>query len=239
RLGGVGQRDQQGVIAPGAVVGDIDALLALGVGADERTVDVEHSLVKERAGLLSPDALAGAGEGVHQIQDIATAATATEVARGAGVGDALGIQGLEIGLVGAEPSQMVQPGAPGQEVQGDVQDRVGLVVGEMALEQMQIVIDVGNQSGPACQQEHSANAAWTQPLDPITQFVMNVVSGDHGLLALGTGAVFDAAEGSPLASSQLVQDMRFHSKASVAWPNEDMWPPLLLPNHWGFSSFFR
>ena len=134
---------------------------------------------------------------------------------------------------------MFEPGATGQEVQGDVQDMIGLVVGEMALEQMQVVIDVGNQSGPACQQEHSADATWAQPLDPITQLVMNVVGGDHGLLALGTGAVFDAAEDSPLASSQCVQDMRFHSKASVAWPNDDMRPPPLLPNHRGFSSFFR
>ena len=48
RLGGVGQRDQQRVITPGAVVGDVDALLALGVGADEGAVDVEDGLVEER-----------------------------------------------------------------------------------------------------------------------------------------------------------------------------------------------
>jgi hypothetical protein len=33
-LAGIGQSDQQGVITPGAVVGDIDALLTLRVGAD-------------------------------------------------------------------------------------------------------------------------------------------------------------------------------------------------------------
>ena len=55
RLGGVGQRDQQGVIAPGAVVGDVDALLALGVGADEGAVGVEDRLVEEGGGLLGPD----------------------------------------------------------------------------------------------------------------------------------------------------------------------------------------
>ena len=52
RLLGVGQRDQQGMIAPGAVVGDIDALFALGVGADEGAVDVDESLVKEVDRLL-------------------------------------------------------------------------------------------------------------------------------------------------------------------------------------------
>ena len=40
------------MIAPGAVVGDIDALFALGVGADEGAVDVDDSLVKEVDRLL-------------------------------------------------------------------------------------------------------------------------------------------------------------------------------------------
>jgi len=40
----------------------------------------------------------------------------------------------------------------------------------------------------------------------ITQFVVDVAGGDHGAFKLGTGAVFDAAEDSPLASSQFVQD---------------------------------
>ena len=44
------------MIAPGAVVGDIDALFALGVGADEGAVDVDESLVKELDRLLGPDA---------------------------------------------------------------------------------------------------------------------------------------------------------------------------------------
>src|SRR5208337_3139441 len=38
RLSGVGQRDQQRMITPGAVVGDVDALLALGVGLDEGAI---------------------------------------------------------------------------------------------------------------------------------------------------------------------------------------------------------
>ncbi len=101
---------------------------------------------------------------------------------------------------------MLELGAAGQDVQGDVQDMIGLVVGEMTFEQMQFVVDVSNQSGPACQQEHGTDAAWAQSLDPITQFVVDVAGGDHGAFTLGTGAVFDAAEDSPLASSQFVQD---------------------------------
>ena len=189
--------------------------------------------------MLGPDALAGAVDGIHEIQHITPEEPATEVARGGGIGDSLGIQGVEISLVISEPLQMLELGAAGQDVQGDVQDMVGLVVGAMAFEQMQVMIDVSNQSGPACQQEHGTDAAWAQSLDPITQFVVDVAGGDHGAFTLGTGAVFDAAEDSPLASSQFVQHTGFHSKVSVVWPIEDMRPPPLFQNLRGFSSFFR
>ena len=59
RLRGVGQRDHQRMIAPGAVVGDVDALLALGVGGDEGAVDVDDRLGEEAGGLLRPRRGAG------------------------------------------------------------------------------------------------------------------------------------------------------------------------------------
>src|SRR6516162_1232517 len=68
---------------------------------------------------------------------------------------------------------------------------------------------------------------------------MDVVGGDHGVLALGAGAVFDPAKDSPLALPEFVEDIGFHSRVSVVWPNEDMRLPPLLPNYRGFSSFPR
>jgi hypothetical protein len=68
---------------------------------------------------------------------------------------------------------------------------------------------------------------------------MDVVGGDHGALAFGTGSIFDPTKDSPLALAELVEDISFHSKISVVWPSEDMKPPPLLPNHRGFSSFLR
>jgi hypothetical protein len=41
--------------APGAVVGDVDALLATRAGGDQRAVDIEHGLVEEVGGLLLSD----------------------------------------------------------------------------------------------------------------------------------------------------------------------------------------
>ena len=54
------------MVAPGAVVGDVHALLALGVGGDEGAVGVEDRLVEERGGLLGPDPQPGLVDGVHQ-----------------------------------------------------------------------------------------------------------------------------------------------------------------------------
>src|SRR6516162_7499398 len=68
---------------------------------------------------------------------------------------------------------------------------------------------------------------------------MDVVGGDHGVLALGAGAVFDPAKDSPLALPEFVEDIGFHSRVSVVWTNEDMRLPPLLPNYRGFSSFPR
>jgi hypothetical protein len=55
RFGGVGRRDQQGMIAPGAVVGEFDALLALGVGPDEGAIGIQDRFLKELGGLLRSD----------------------------------------------------------------------------------------------------------------------------------------------------------------------------------------
>src|SRR4051812_8643674 len=68
---------------------------------------------------------------------------------------------------------------------------------------------------------------------------MDVVGGDHGSLAFRAGTVFDPAQDSPLALTEFVEHISFHSKVSVVWPSEDMKSPLLLPNHRGFSSFLR
>jgi hypothetical protein len=51
RLGGVGQRDDQRVVPPGAVIGDIDALLATAAAGSQRAVGVEEGLVEEVVGL--------------------------------------------------------------------------------------------------------------------------------------------------------------------------------------------
>jgi hypothetical protein len=82
---------------------------------------------------------------------------------------------------------------------------------------------------------------------------MNVGGGDHGLIAFGAGAVFDAIEDSlttfpedsSVSFSGLValvfpgfaRDSSSHSKTSVVWNSEDVFLPLLFQKLRGFSSF--
>ena len=205
RLGGVGQRDQQGMIAPGAVVGDVDALLALGVGADQGAVGVDDRLVEELAAAARPRR----GRRVWLMASIRARTSASENRRqkspgGGGVGDALGAQGVEIDLVVAPQLEVFDPLAAGEDVEGDVQDVVGFVVGQMPLEEVEVGVDVVDQPDPASQQEHGADAAGAEALDAIGQLVVDVGGGHHGFVSRsGPGPILDAVEDPPLA---LVED---------------------------------
>ena len=151
RLGGVGQRDDQRVIAPRPVVGDVHALLAPAVGGGERPVGVDERLVEEVLGLLLPGPQPGLVEDVHQLLDVGFGEAAAEVPGGGRVGDAFGPQGVEVDLVVAADFEVLQPAAAGQEVVGDVQDVVALVIRQVPLQEVEALVDVvgpARASGP-------------------------------------------------------------------------------------------
>ena len=76
--------------------------------------------------------------------------------------------------------------AAGEEVEGDVQDVVGFVIGEMPLEDMEVVVDVADQAGSA-REEHVADAARGEVLNAIGEFVVDLVGGNHGRSRSGPG----------------------------------------------------
>ena len=119
---------------------------------------------------------------------------AAEVPFGGGVGEPLGVQGVEVNLVVASEFEVFDAFAAGEDVEGDVQDMVGFVIGEMPLEDMEVVVDVADQADPARQQVHGADAARGEALDAIGEFVVDVVGGHHRLIAFRSGAVRDAIE---------------------------------------------
>jgi len=85
-------------------------------------------------------------EVVHQLLGIALGEAAAEVAGGGGTGDAFGSRGIEEDLVITSDLDVLQALATGQEVVGDVQDVVALVVGLVPLQEVEVPIDVVDQS---------------------------------------------------------------------------------------------
>jgi hypothetical protein len=62
------------------------------------------------------------------------------------VGDALRPEGVEVDLVVATDFEVLQSLPPGQEVVGDIQDVVALEVRQVPLEQVEVPVDVLDQS---------------------------------------------------------------------------------------------
>ncbi len=96
--------------------------------------------------------------------------------------------------------------AAGEEICRDVQDMVGFVVGQMALEQVKVAVDILDEFDPLSQQEEGTDAAGTEPADAVGIFVVDVTRGHHGSQPLGAGrrveAVLDPP--SPLLEGSLL-----------------------------------
>jgi hypothetical protein len=88
RFGGVGQREQQRVVAPLALMIDVHALLALARGLDHRAVGLDNRLLEKRLRLLSPDLQPRSVEDLHQADDVVYLEAAAEVAHRGRVGNA-------------------------------------------------------------------------------------------------------------------------------------------------------
>ena len=216
------------------------------VARHDGAIGVQNCFRKELGWLLGPDPQAGLIDGVHQGDDIGLTKAAAEVPRRGGVGDSVGSQSVEIDLVVAPQFEVFDALTAGEDVEGDVQDVVGFVVGKMDLEQMKLGVDVADQAYPSSQQKHGADAAGAETLDAIGQFVVDIAGGHHGYGPLGTRWLPETLvnsspsflEDSLLACLAFFSESSTHSKASLSWNSEDVISPTLFQKHWGFSSFF-
>jgi hypothetical protein len=85
-FGGVGQRYDQGMIAPGPVIGNVHALLALTGGLGQGAVHVEERTVEEGVGLPGPDPQTDFVDGVDECFDTLRREAAAKVACGGRIG---------------------------------------------------------------------------------------------------------------------------------------------------------
>jgi hypothetical protein len=111
----------------------------------------------------------------------------------------------------------------GDDVESDVQDMVGFVVGQMSFEKVEIPIDIVDQADLLSQQENGADTAGTEPFDAIGVLVVDIGGGHHGLGSLGLAHILETEANSPpsilkvflLASQTFFSESSTHSKASL------------------------
>ena len=156
---GLGQRYDQRMIAPLAFVVDAEALFSLAAGFNHCAVGFDGGLIEERIGLLLPDHLPGPVDGLHHSKNLHVTKAAAEVAGGGGIRNPLRAQGIEVGFVGASNLKMLKTGPATEQVQGNVEDMIGFVIGSVELEdgcgavdvlpQLELPDQLQNQAEPA------------------------------------------------------------------------------------------
>ncbi len=210
---GVGQGDDQWVITPGAVVGDVDAFFAAGAGGDEGAIDVDDGLVKEVGGLLLPDFDADQIEDALEGLDIIGGEASAEVTGGGGIGDAVGAEGVEEDEVVATQLDVVEAGAIAEGVVGKVEDVIGLMIGEVVLEEVESFIDGLGQFEVLDQELDAADAAEGEAAGLVGDVIVDVGCGEDGLgRGCGDGFVEPLTD-FPLAVGVVTVWNRFHSKS--------------------------
>ena len=123
------------MIAPGAIVGDVDAFFAFGGGGHQRAVGVEDGLIEERVGLLFPDADADIVEDVLQNVDMVGMKAPAEIASGSRIGDATSTKGVqEIDVIAAQ-LDVLQAIAVAHGVVGDIEHVIGFEVRSVNFEE--------------------------------------------------------------------------------------------------------
>jgi hypothetical protein len=136
--------------------------------------------------------------------------------------------------------------ATGEDIEGDVQDVVGLVVGPMPLEEMKLAVDLLDEPDLLSQEEEGTDATGTEPAGAPGRFVVDVGGGHHGYRSLRAGRRVEPFLDSPpplleeslLACRLLFSESSTHSKAPLSWKGEDLIPSPLFQELAGFSSFF-
>ena len=191
---------------------------------------------------------------VHKRNYIVFRKPATEVSFRGRVGKSLSAQRVEIDRIGASQLNVLDPLSAGNDVEGDVQDVVGFMIGEMALEEMEVVVDITDQPDPPCQQQHGTDSPGVETLDAVGELIVDVARGDHRLFAFQPWSILDAVHDSlatlvqpttvVIAGAFTGAFWRFprysgsHSKTSFVLNDEDVFLPLLFQNYRRFSSLF-
>ena len=182
RLARVGQGNQQRMITPNPLVRDIHPFLALARRLGNGPIGLDEGLAKEGLGLLFPDVLPHPIDDLHQGQHVFDRETPAEIPGRRGVGNPLRPQGVQIHLIVPQPFEVLQAVPVAQDVVGDIQHVIRLVVRQMALEQVQLLIERGNQPRPLGHQVQGPEAAIGKAPGSLGHLIMNIAGAEHRVL---------------------------------------------------------
>jgi hypothetical protein len=144
---------------------------------------------------------------------VAGAETPTEIAGGGRIGNASGAKSVEVDFILTPQFEILQASAVAQGVVGQVEDVIGFVVGQMDLEQVQLIVDGIDEADPSRQQMDGADAAVRQAACAIGDLVMNVGGSEHGMVQVAEPFFVESAFNSALAVGQLLMYLGIHSKS--------------------------
>jgi hypothetical protein len=141
---------------------------------------------------------------------------------------------------------------PERKVVGDVEDVITLEVGQVPLEQVEVLIEVVDEPERLGHEMDGPDAAGCDGPGAVGDLIVDVGGGHHRLVSFDTGLILDAIENSlttlpedsavsfsvlvALVFSGLARDSSSHPKTSVVWNSEDVFSPQLLQKLRGFSS---
>src|SRR5665213_2062589 len=131
-----------------------------------------------------------------------------------GIGNAQGVQGIQVRFILSPQLQVLQTAAVTQRVVGDVQHMIGFVVWQVDLEQVQMLVDRSREAQRLGQLMHETNAAISSANRSLRHFVMRVDNSEHRLLEIiGKVVSVQARLDSLLASATAIRHTLFHSKS--------------------------
>ena len=112
--------------------------------------------------------------------------------------------------------QIFQAGAPQKRVVSQVENVIGLVIGEVDFEQVQLIVDGLNEADASGQEVEGADAAVGDAAVAVGDFVMDVGGREDGLVDVVELGLVEPSVNPTLAAFQLSSYLGIHSKLLVS-----------------------
>jgi hypothetical protein len=104
-------------------------------------IGIENRLLTEPRGLPAPHLLPCLVEGFLELLNVGRGEAPQKVSGRGGIGNTLGRQAPRVALIVAQPVNILQASASGDDVVSDVEHMVGFEIGDVHLQQRKILID--------------------------------------------------------------------------------------------------